>query len=270
MNQLREKNRARRRTGAKKIWRSNLKFQIWNFEFNSFAAWRLCASFCLLLVLLNGISLADPPPDPTHDQRRILAELSSADPKAVAAEIAELKITITTDPGFVIGMMRGPVIRTLIEHRHFQEAAELATLGICWNLNDLGSIQQLQQLLIEALFKARKPTEALGAGQGPVQRLLAARYRADVAGPGRDDQPCAPGRSQRRPAAGRFGNGRGGRQGRKLADRQPSRARAAADPAFTDKAYEHRPGSYLIPTDDWRAIDAHVNLLLLLTSRPRR
>jgi hypothetical protein len=216
-----------------------------------------------LLIFLSRISLANPPPDPTHDPRRILAEISSPDPKTVQAEIAELKITITTDPGFVIGMMRGPLLATLINQGHCQEAADLATLGICWNLNDLSSIQQLLQFRILALAKAKQPIAALGAAKAlfnvcslhdtePMLLILA--QAINVAHPTDPNaaQPLVDSEMA----------------GAVVEDENTAMVSAVeralpADPAFKSRADARRPGSYLIPSDEWGAINSQVNLLLL-------
>jgi hypothetical protein len=213
--------------------------------------------------MLAEQALADPPRDPAHDQQRIMDEISSKDLKRVQAEIAELKITITTDPGFVIGMMRGPLLSALIDHGHFQDAADLATLGILWNLNDLGSVQQLLQFRILALTKAKQPIAALGAAKALFNvcslhdteaMLLILAQAIDAAHPTDPNaaQPLVD--SEIAGAVAKDEN---------TAIVSTVERSLPADPAFKAKADERRPGSYLIPSDEWGAINSQANLLLL-------
>jgi hypothetical protein len=248
-----KKNLTQRRKGAK----GNAN------AFSFFAPLRLCVRFFFLLAFLARPAFADPPTDPTHDQRRIMAEIASPDPKRVQAEIDQLRTTLTNDPGFVINLMRGPLLRSLIDHDHFQEAADLATQGVLWNLGDVGSIQQLQRFRIEALLRAHQPTEAVAAAKSlfnvcslhdTEQMLQVLAETIDAA------HPTDPNAAQ--PLADSEMAGAVARD-ESTAIPSPFEKALPGDAAFRSSADRRQPGAYLIPTDDWGQINSQVNLLLL-------
>jgi hypothetical protein len=257
MNYRRKNNLTQSRKGAKGEEVATSVF--------SFAPLRLCVRLYFLFpLLLNQPGFADPPPpDRLHDQARIMAEITSPDAKRVQAEIAELRMTMNSDPGFVIGMMRGPVLRALIDHGHFKEAADLATLGVLSNLNDLGSVQQLQRLRVEALVRANKPTEALGAAKAlfnvcsvhDTEQMLQVLAETINAAHPTDPNAAQPLVVQERAGAVA--------KDQFTATTSSIERSLPADMAYRPSADQRQPGSYLIPSDEWGAINSQVNLLLL-------
>jgi hypothetical protein len=257
MNDPRKNNLTQSRQGAKE--------NALSVSSSSLASVRLCVrSFLVFLpLLLNTPGIADPPPDRLHDQARIMAEITSPDSKRVQAEIAELRMTLSSDPGFAIGMMRGPVLRALIDHGHFKDAAELATQGVLANLNDLGSVQQLQRFRVEALVRANKPNEAVGAAKGlfnvcsihDTEQMLQVLAETINAAHPTDPNAAQPLVTQEMAGA--------------VAKDQftpkisPIEKALPADAAYRPSADQRKPGTYLIPSDEWGAINSQVNLLLL-------
>jgi hypothetical protein len=118
----------------------------------------LCA---VVFALFAGSALADPPQWQPPDPNAVAEQLASPDSATVDAAMKEIQIEIRHDPGRAVGNIRGPYLTALMNSKHFAEADRLALEGIVSWPQDLGSVQFLLIIRIQAMLALGNPDAAL-------------------------------------------------------------------------------------------------------------